>query len=103
MPKEVFMLLHRLTLWPGGRVQAERIDLDALDADAVTLFKPLFAKGLVFDSAVPCDLGDLRVKWTGSESGQALLTCAVGGDIFHIAAEGSLISPLLTLCPRIPD
>lgn len=76
------MLLHQLTFWPHGGLEAERLDLATLDPDAVALFEPMFDRGAVFDSTVPCELGEVRVKWTGSESGQALMTCSLGKNIF---------------------
>src|SRR5262249_42412460 len=80
------MLLHRLTLWPHGRIEAERLDLDKVDAGAVALFEPLFNNGFVFNSPVPCDLGDGQVKGTGTVTGQALRPCSLNGTIFLCSA-----------------
>ncbi|MGE3805997.1 MAG: hypothetical protein AB7K24_15095 [Gemmataceae bacterium] len=76
------MLLYRLTYWPDGKIEPERRDLAALDPGAVAQFEPLFDQGLAFNKSTSCELGDVHVKWTGSESGQALLTCSLNQDIF---------------------
>jgi hypothetical protein len=47
----------------------------------VAPFRPLFAKGLSFDSTMP-HVPDVAVKWTGTPAGQALFTCSFRGQLF---------------------
>jgi hypothetical protein len=82
------MLLHRLTFYPNGHLDAERLDTDDLDPATVAPFEPLFADGLSFDAPMP-DVPEITVKWTGSESGQALLTCSHRGRPF---LSGALVA-----------
>src|SRR5262245_45620094 len=83
------MLLHRVTFYPNDRVEAERLDLDELDPATLEPFQPLFAQGPCFDSPVPCDLGDLRVKWTGAATGQALFSCSLNKQLFLSGAAAA--------------
>jgi hypothetical protein len=75
------MLLFRLTFHPNGHLDSERLNLDDLDPKVVAPFRPLFAKGLSFDSTMP-HVPDVAVKWTGTPAGQALFTCSFRGQLF---------------------
>jgi hypothetical protein len=82
------VLLYRLTFYPDGHLDADRMDTDALDPDTIAPFEPLFAGGLNFDAPMP-GVPDVSVKWTGSESGQALLSCSHRGRLF---LSGALVA-----------
>jgi hypothetical protein len=75
------MLLYRLTFYPNGHLDAERLDMDDIEQETASPFEPLFDRGPSFSSAMP-HAPDVTVKWTGSESGQALLTCSYQGQLF---------------------
>lgn len=75
------MLLYRLTFYPNGHLDAERMDTDDLDPGMVAQFEPLFAAGPSFRSPMPGS-PEVTVKWTGSEGGQALLSCSYRADLF---------------------
>jgi hypothetical protein len=65
------MLLHRLTFYPSGRLDAERLNTDDLDPVTVAPFVPLFADGLSFNGPMP-GASEVAVKWTGSGAGQSV-------------------------------
>lgn len=82
------ILLNRLTFYPNGHLDAERLDTDDLDSATVAPFEPLFAGGLSFNAPMP-NAPEITVKWTGSEGGQALLTCSHQGRPF---LSGALVA-----------
>jgi hypothetical protein len=82
------MLLYRLAFSPNGQLDAERLDTDDIDPGMLAPFDPLFANGLSFNAPMPGAL-DVAVKWTGSEGGQALLSCSRGGRLF---LSGALVA-----------
>jgi hypothetical protein len=84
------MLLYRLTFYPNGHLDAERLETDDIEPETISPFKPLFDPGPSFNSAMP-HAPEVAVKWTGSESGQALLTCSYQGQLFlsGVLAAGS--------------
>jgi hypothetical protein len=76
------MLLYRLTFYPDGHLDAERLDTDELDPGTVAPFEPLFAAGPSFSGPMPGS-PEVTVKWTGSEGGQALLSCSHRGKLYQ--------------------
>ena len=82
------MLLYRLTLYPNGHLDGKRVNTDDIEAATLSPFEPLFDAGPSFNSAMPQAPG-VAVKWTGSESGQALLTCSYQGKLF---LSGALVA-----------
>jgi len=76
------MTFYRLTFYPDGHLDGERLDSDEVDPELVASFRPLFDAGLVFDTTVPSGDGTARVKWTGSDAGQALFTFSYDGKPF---------------------
>jgi hypothetical protein len=75
------MLLYRLTFYPNGHLDAERMNTDDLDLGTVAPFEPLFAGRPSFSGPMPGS-PEVTVKWTGSESGQALLSCSHRGQLY---------------------
>jgi hypothetical protein len=75
------MLFFRMTFYPSGRVDSERLNPDDLDPEVVAPFRPLFATGLSFNSTMP-HVPEVAVKWTGAEHGQALFACSFRGELF---------------------
>jgi hypothetical protein len=86
------MVLYRLLLSAHGRLDGDRLDTEALDPEIVAPFEPLFADGLSFNAAMP-GAPQVTVKWTGSDGGQALLTCSHRGDVF---LSGAVVAGLDT-------
>ena len=76
------MTFYRLTFYPNGHLDGERLDTDEVDAELVASFRPLFDAGLVFETTIPVGGGNARVKWTGSDGGQALFTFSYDGKPF---------------------
>jgi hypothetical protein len=75
------MLLCRLSFYPNGHLDAERMDTDDFDPGSVAPFEPLFANGWSFSGPMP-GASEVTVKWTGSEGGQALLSCSHQGRLY---------------------
>src|SRR5262245_14267396 len=75
------MLLCRLSYYPNGYLADERLETDDIEEGTVSPFEPLFDGGPSFDSAMP-HAPEVAVKWTGAETGQALLTCCYQGQPF---------------------
>jgi len=61
------MTFYRLTFYPDGHLDGERLDSDEVDPGLAAGFGPPFDAGLVFDTTVPAGDGEARVKWTGSD------------------------------------
>ena len=61
------MHLYRLTYYPDGLLESERMDIDELN---LAPFESLFSNGLSFNSPIPSQ-PDVSVKWTGMPEGQA--------------------------------
>jgi|GEM_PF-6483282 len=75
------MILNRLTYYPNGRLDAERVETDNIDQATILPFEELFNAGPSFDAIMP-HASEVAVKWTGSHDGQALMTCSYEGQVF---------------------
>ena len=76
------MKFYRLTFYPNGHLDGERLDANEVGPELVANFRPLFDAGPVFDATVPAGAGSVRVKWSGSDAGQALFTLSYDGNAF---------------------
>jgi hypothetical protein len=87
------MKLHRLLLMPDGRPHAQaRVETDELDPDLLREFGEHFT-GLRWDSTIPTPQGSLRVLWNGSESGIALGTFWLDGQLFLLTVLAAGFEP----------
>lgn len=75
------MLLYRMTFYPHGHLDAEKLDTDELHPSTISPFEPLFAPGPSFSGPMPGS-PEVTVTWTGSEGGQALLSCSHHDNLF---------------------
>jgi hypothetical protein len=75
------MVFHRLTFHLNGQLDADRMDTNNLDPAILAPFEPLFADGCSFSDSMP-GTPEVTVKWTGAESGQALMTFEDHGKPF---------------------
>ncbi len=76
------MKLHRLLMLPNGAVHdRDVVDTDDIDEGLIDAFGTRFT-GLRWDASVSTQLGTLRVLWNGSESGIALGTFWLDGQMF---------------------
>jgi len=80
------MTFYRLTFYPNGQLDGARLDTDELQPELVASFRPLFDRGLIFDTTVGAGVGSVRVKWTGMDDGQALFTFSYDGKPFMSGA-----------------
>jgi|SRR3954454_10009128 len=80
------MTFYRLTFYPNGHLDGARLDTDEVEPELVAPFRPLFDRGLVFDTTISAGAGSVRVKWTGSDGGQALFTFSYDGKPFMSGA-----------------
>ena len=55
------MTFYRLTFYPDGHLDGERLDSDEVDPGLAAGFGPPFDAGLVFDTTVPAGDGEARV------------------------------------------
>lgn len=76
------MTLYRLTFYPNGHLDGERLDTGELDPATMEGFRPLFDGGPVFRSAIPTGAGEVSVKWTGADAGHAMFFFSYNEQLF---------------------
>jgi hypothetical protein len=76
------MKLQRLIMLPNGTPHEQgRVETEDIDPDLLRAFDRHF-KGMRWDSNMPTERGQLRVVWNGSESGIALGSFFLDGQLF---------------------
>lgn len=75
------MLLYRMLYSPTALLDSSRIDTTEIEESVIAPFRALFKGGSTFFDTIP-NASDVKVRWTGFKSGQALMTCYFQGTIF---------------------